>query len=122
LESWIIGHTDEGGIARVIAVGDNEVSVPRGMDKSVEEMVMGEGVALPEEVAIEADEEADVRTGDGAVAVVDTSLLGIAGVVNVAEDKKLQGKISALLARPPPGRCGLRRLHRRIRRVERAEV
>ena len=86
LESRIVSETDETGVARVIAVGDNEVSVFGRVYEFVEEMVVGEGITLPEEVAIETDEETDARTGDGAVAVIDAGLLGRARVVNIAED------------------------------------
>jgi len=91
LERWIVGQTDEAGVARVIAVGDNEVGVSGGVDEHVEEIVVGEGIALPEEVAIESDEETDARTGDGAVTVVDAGPFGSAGVVDVAEDKNAHG-------------------------------
>lgn len=90
LERRIVGETDEGGVARVIAVRDNEISVFGSVDELVEEMVVGEGITLPEEVPIEADKETDARTGDGAVAVIDAGLFGSAGVVDVAEDVKFE--------------------------------
>ena len=90
LERWIVSETNEAGIARVIAICDDEVGVFGRVYEFVEEMVVGEGITLPEEVAIETDEETDARTGDGAVAVIDAGLFGSARIVDVAEDVKFE--------------------------------
>ena len=90
LERGVVSEADEGRIAGVIAVGNDEVGVPRGVDESVEEMVVGKWITLPEKVAIESDEQTNARAGDGLVAVIDAGFFAGPGVMDVAKDVKFE--------------------------------
>ena len=64
---------------------------------------MAEGVALPEKMPIEFNAEADARTFDRAIAIVDAGFFRVAGVVDVAEDVEVHATRKCALDRNKPG-------------------
>jgi len=106
LERCIVGEPDEGRVAGVITVGDDEIGIAGGVDEFVEKMVVGERIPLPEEVAVKPDEKTDARTGHRIVAVIDAGLFGRARVVDVAQDKNAHGnkKVAFTLTLSPQER------------------
>ena len=66
LAGRVIADTDEGGIARIIAIGHDVIAPPGAGQKLVEQIIMGKRVALPKIMSIQPDGQAPGRIGDRA--------------------------------------------------------
>ena len=86
LVSRVVAHADEGGVAGVIAVGDDIIERGAALDELVKEMVLAQGRALPDVVAKPVGEGARQGIGDGAILeVLAARLFSGAGVMDVAQ-------------------------------------
>src|SRR5439155_19241529 len=86
-EGGVVAHADEPRIARVIAVGDDDVGGVGSSQEVVEQVVVGKGIAQPDIVPISLDHAAEQRIGNDPSLVPATELLRVTGVVNIAEEQ-----------------------------------
>ncbi len=86
LVSRVVAQADEGGVAGIIAVGDDVIEGGAALEELVEAMVLAQGLALPNVVAKRVGEGTRQGIGDAAILEVPaTRLFGGAGVVDVAQ-------------------------------------
>ena len=92
LAGRVVAQPDEGGVAGVIAVGDDVIEGGAAFEELVEEMVLAQRLPQPDEMAKEAGEGAGQGISDAAkLEVLAARLFGGAGVMNVAQDAERAG-------------------------------
>src|SRR5438093_718506 len=64
VEGGIIAHTEAGGVAAVVAVGDDVIAAVGLSDELVQQMVLAKRVALPDEMPVAGCEQSEERIGD----------------------------------------------------------
>ena len=98
LAGGIVAQADEGGVAGVIAVGDDVVEGGAAFEELVEEMVLAQRLAQPDVVADRGGRGADEGIGDGPqLEIVAARLFGGAGVMDVAQDAERAGAHAPML-------------------------
>src|SRR2546426_11545956 len=88
----IVADADESRIARIVAIGDGVITVLRLGEKTIQQIVPMERLALPDEISIKTNHRSQQRIGNPAqFIIIATGLLGRGGVMNIANDSESDG-------------------------------
>ena len=88
----IVTNADGGGVTRIVSVRDYVIAVICLCEELVQQMVLAEGVALPDEMPLRRGDPSEERIGDlPELIIVAPGLFGGAGIMNVAQDGERAG-------------------------------
>ena len=105
-----IAHAHEGGIARVIAIGDHHVRLAAAREKFLEPVIVREGIALPDEMMKRPQQQSRGGIRDARQAISAARLLGVTRVMDVADEQQSVGRhdwVAAATARGGGGELNI---------------